>query len=84
MRQAGQPCERLGSYKFSFASQLHAADDGGEVHIAAALARSQKGALNLNGAGKNGGAGVGDSEAAIGVAVKSEVSAGITPHQARR
>ena len=72
VRQAGKPGERLGSDKFSFAPELHAADDGGQIHVAAALARSQQRALNLNRPGKNGGAGIGNSQTAIGVAVKSE------------
>ncbi len=84
VRQAGKPGKRFGSDKFSFAPELHAADDGGQIHVAAALARSQKRALNLNRPGKNGGAGIGNSQTAIGVAVKSEFDIGVTLHQSAR
>ena len=80
--QAGEPSERVGRNKFCFAPELHAADDGGQVHIAAALACAQKSALNLRRSGKNGGPGIGDSKTAIRVAMKSELGAGVGAHQA--
>jgi hypothetical protein len=82
LRQAGKPGKRFGRYKLRFAPELHAADHGRQVHVAAALAGSQKRALNLHCAGKNGGPGVGDSKAAIGVAVKSESCLGVIARQA--
>ena len=77
MCQAGKSGERFGRDEFGLAAQLHAADDGCEIHVAAALAGSNKRALNLNCAGENCCASIGDSQAAIGVAVKSEVGIGI-------
>ena len=77
MREAGEAGQRFGSDEFSFASELHAADDGGEVHVAAALAGSEKRALHLDCAGKNRGTAIGDAETAIGVTMKSEFGFGI-------
>ena len=82
MCQAGKSRERLRRDKFRFAAQLHTADYCRQVHIAATLACSQKRALDLNCAGKNGCASIGNSQAAIRMAVKSEAGIGISPHKA--
>src|ERR1039458_6635705 len=76
--EAGKPGERLGRDEFSFPTELHAGDNGGEVHIAAALACSEQSALNLKSPGEYGLSGIGDSKAAIGVAVKSESGIGVS------
>ena len=77
MGEAGEPGERFRRDKFGFAAQLHAADDGGQIDVAAALAGAEERALNLSGAGEDGSAGIGDAEAAIGVAMESEFSFGM-------
>ncbi len=82
MREAGQSGERFGRDKLGLAPQLHAADDGRQVHIAAAFAGAQQRALNLRRASQNGGPRVGHAQAAIGVAVKSEFDAWVIPHEA--
>ena len=84
MRQAGEPGERFGWNKFSLAPELHAADNGGEVYVAAAFAGAEQRALNLNGAGQNRGPGIGDSEAAICVPMKSEFDVGISRGSSRQ
>ena len=56
---------------------MHAADDGGEVNVAAAFSGAEQRALDLIGSGEDGGAGVGDAEAAIGVAVETEMEVGM-------
>ena len=60
------------------------ADHRGQVHVAAALAGAEQRALHLHRAGQNRGARVGDAEAAIGVAVKSELRAGEIARSGRR
>ncbi len=76
VREAGKAGQRCGRNELRFAAELHGADDGGQVHVAAALAGSDERALDMDCAGQNGGAGVGDAETAIGVTVKSEMRAG--------
>ena len=72
MGQAGEAAQGFWGNEFGFAAKLHAADDGSEVDVAAAFAGSDEGALNLHGSGKDGGARIGDAEAAIGVSVETE------------
>jgi hypothetical protein len=57
---------------------LHTADNCRQVHVAASFTGSQQRALNLNGAGKDGGTAVGNPEAAICVAMKSKLSGGVS------
>ena len=82
LRQAGQTGKSFRSYKVSLVFELHGADDGSQVHVAAAFAGSDDGALNLHCAGQDGGARIGDAEAAVGVAMEAESGIGILPCQA--
>src|SRR5271157_1782254 len=82
MCEAGKFVERRGSDELSFAPELHAANHGSQVHIAAAFTGSKKCALNLNSTGKYGSARICDSETAICVTVKSDFCAGITAREA--
>ena len=78
MGKAGEPGERGGRHELGFAAKLHSADDGGEVHIAAALAGAQQRSLNLHGSCQDGRAGVGHAKAAIGMAMEAELCFGMT------
>jgi hypothetical protein len=82
MCEAGEAGESFGRDEFSFASELHAADEGREVDIAAALAGSEDRALHLSGAGKNGRSAIGNSETSVGVTVKSEFDSGVGADEA--
>jgi len=70
--QAGEPAEGLCRDKLGFAPQLHAAHHRGQVHVSAAFAGAEQGSLHLDRAGQNGGPGVGDAQAAIGMTVEAE------------
>ena len=77
-----RPRRESSGNELGFAAKLHAADDGGEVDVAAALAGADEGALDLHRAGEDRGAGIGYAEAAIGVAMEAEVGGGVVADQA--
>ena len=77
------PFNDSGETNFSLAAQLHAADDSGEIHVAAALSGAEQGALHLDCAGENGRAGVSYAKPAVGMSVKSETCFGVTTRELR-
>src|SRR3954463_13814079 len=82
MRETGKAAQRFLRNEFGFAAHLHAADNGSQVDVAAALARPDQGALDLDRAAQHRRARVGNAEAPIGVAVEAESRAWVIPNQA--
>src|SRR6516225_8945116 len=81
MGEAGEPPQRFGRNKFRLTPELHAADHGGQVYIAAALAGADNRALDMHCTGKNRSPGIGYAEPAIGVPVKPKMRPGIIAYQ---
>src|SRR5512142_2248083 len=73
MRQTGEASQRFRTDKFRFTPQLHAADHCREVDVATTFSGAQKRTLYLDRSAEDRCAAVRDSQAAIGVAVKSEL-----------